>query len=146
MKSIIYAFIARSAAVVIGINTMIGNAITSVIAGGFNLASFVVASITAAILKTLDLKRYQHAALMLDQYSDLSELQLLININRVRDDALKQRAWTMMHTISINRLGTALHTQCGWPTARIHSYLKPVIESIPGMVYQAGDNYEESSD
>lgn len=146
MKSMIYTFIARSAAIAIGVNAMIGNGITSVIAGAFNLIGYAIGSTCTAILKMLDLKRYQHAALMLDQYSDLTELQILININKVRDDALEKKMWTMMHTISINRLGTALHTQCGWPPARIHSYLKPVIETIPGMVYQGGEEFPDQGE
>ena len=146
MKEMIYTFIARSANLIIGLNTLIGNAITSFIAAIFNFVSIAIGFLVANLLKSLDRKRYQHAILMLDQYSELNELELLIRINQVRDDALKQRTWTMMHTIAMNKLGTALHTQCGWSPARIHGYMKPVVESIPGMVYQGGEDYPEDTE
>lgn len=142
MKSALYEFVAKFAAFLIGVNTGIGNAITGFIAGIFNYVSMTLGVSAASLLKKLDNKRYQHSALMLDQYHELSELELLININRVCDDALRQRSWTMMHTISIHKLGTALHVQCGWPPERVHGYLKPVIEKIPGMVYQGGEYSE----
>lgn len=146
MKDMIYSFVAKSAAIVVGLNVMIGNAVTSFIGGIFNFVSITISASAATLLKSIDLKRFQYSALMLDQYAELNELDLLIKINQVRDDALRQRTWTMMHTIAMNKLGTALNVQCGWPPARVHSYLKPVIESIPGMVYQGGDEFSEEAE
>lgn len=143
MKALIYNNLAKAGAITIGLNLMVGQAVTGFIGGIFNTTNWVVSNLTAYLLKTLDGPRYEHAMQTLDQRSDLIELDLLMRINKVKEDALRQKAWTVMHTIAINKLGSALHTQCGWEPARIHGYMKPVIESIPGMVYMGGDEYTE---
>lgn len=143
MKQFLYNGLAKSAAIAIGFNVVVGQAITGFIGGIFNVISYSLGNGTAFLLKAIDTDRYKHAVATLDQRDNLGELDLLMKINQVKEDALKQRMWTMMHTIAINRLGAALHTQCGWSVARIHGYIKPVVESIPGMVYMGGDEYSE---
>jgi len=142
MKNASYKLITNVSAFLIGLNAAIGNGIIGLIGGVFNSVSIAMGIAASSLLRKIDDKRYQHSKLMFEQYAELNELELLINITKVRDDAIRQRSWTMGHTISINRLGTALHVQCGWPPERVHGYLKPVIEKIPGMIYQGGEYAE----
>ena len=71
MKSALYEFVAKFAAFLIGVNAGIGNAITGFMAGIFNYVSVTLGISAASLLKKLDNKRYQHSALMLDQYHEL---------------------------------------------------------------------------
>jgi hypothetical protein len=143
MKQLLF----KTTAVVIGslisANTSIGNAITSVVAFAFNAVNEVLRGIGKRLMGFIDSERFQHVELTTDQYSELAELNLLMAANKVKEDALRSRTWTMMHTMAINKIGSALYSNCGWDPPRIHGYLRQVIESIPGMVYCAGDDYEQ---
>lgn len=143
MKQLLF----KTTAVVIGslisANTSIGNAITTVIAFAFNATNEVLRSVGKWLMSRVDSERFEHIELTQDQCEELTELNLLMQANRVKEDAMRARVWTMMHTMAMNKIGTALHNSCGWEPARIHCYLKQVVESIPGMVYSAGDEYEE---
>jgi hypothetical protein len=143
MKAILYNLINRSSAAIIGANAATGEAIVSAVAGVFNLVTMALGTISSKILRALDSNRFEHAKQTFNQYESLAELDLLIKINQVKEDALRQKAWTMYHTIALNRLGSALHANCGWPPARVHAYVKPLIESIPGMVYYSGDEFSD---
>jgi hypothetical protein len=143
MKELLYENLARSASVFIGLNIVIGQAVTGLVGGVFNLVTFAVSRTTAFLLSKIDSDRYKHNVEAMDQRGNLIELDILMKINRVKEDALKQKVWTVMHTIAINKLGSALRMQCGWEPARIHGYIKPVIESIPGMVYMGGEEHSE---
>jgi hypothetical protein len=142
MKQLLF----KTTAVVIGslisANTSIGNAITTVVAFVFNAVNEVLRGAGKRLMNTIDSERLQHVELTTDQYSELAELNLLMAANKVKEDALRGRTWTVMHTMAMNRIGTALHNNCGWDPPRIHGYLRQVVESIPGMVYCAGDEYE----
>lgn len=144
MKAQLYLLIARIADSLLAVNMFIGNAIVSIIGGIFNFITFIVGSCSSFFLRSIDENRYNHGRLMLQQVGELSELKILAQIVEVKENALQNRAWTAMHSIAINQLGTALHVNCGWPPARIHGYIKPIIESIPGMVYMGGDEYSEN--
>lgn len=146
MKLFLYNNLAKTAAIVIGLNVVVGQTVTGFIGGTFNLVTHAISGVASYLLRALDADRYEHAVQTLDQRNDLTELDILMRINQVKEDALKQKMWTVMHTIAMNKLGGALHTQCGWEPARIHGYLKPVIESIPGMVYTGGDEYSENEE
>jgi hypothetical protein len=143
MKQLLF----KTTAVVIGslisANTSIGNAITTVVAFVFNAVNEVLRGAGKKLMNAIDSERFQHIELTTDQYSELTELNLLMAANKVKEDALRGRTWTVMHTMAMNRIGTALHNNCGWEPPRIHGYLRQVVESIPGMVYCAGDEYEE---
>lgn len=140
-------FLFRSTAVVIGslisANSFIGNTITTVVAFAFNATNEALRIVGRKLMALLDEERLEHIELSQDQYSELTELNLLMAANRVKEDAMRGRVWTMMHTMAINKIGSALHDNCGWEPVRIHGYLRQVVESIPGMVYSAGDDYEQ---
>jgi hypothetical protein len=137
----------KTTAVVIGslisANTSIGNAITTVVAFFFNAVNEVLRGIGKKLMNAIDSEHFRYIELATDQSSELTELNLLMAASKVKEDALRSRTWTSMHTMAINRIGSALYSNCGWDPPRIHGYLRQVIESIPGMIYQAGDDYEQ---
>lgn len=123
-------------------NTSIGGAVVAIIGTIFGLGNWVLASVSRALLVALDRQQYEHISTTLEQRSTLNELELLKAATRVKEDAIGGGFWTASHTIAMNRIGTMLHHHCGWEPARIHGYLRQVVESIPGMSYVAGDEFE----
>lgn len=142
MKRFLFKTIAFIAGSLVSINMAIGNNTARAIVFFFNGINWVIQSIGAQLMKIVDEERFEHATTTLGQLSELKELDLLMAAARVKDDALKNKTWTIGHTVAMNRIGNALYAQCNWEPARIHQYLKDVVESVPGMVYMGGDDFE----
>lgn len=142
MRQVAFKTIGSVSASMVQLNLAIGNAITSLIAWGFNQVNVVIAATARYLMRSLDEERFDYYTSLLSQQSELSELQLLMAARKIKEDALKGRVWTAMHTIAINKIAGALHYDCGWEPPRIHQYLREVVESIPGMVYGTGDDFE----
>jgi hypothetical protein len=99
--------------------------------------------IAKGIMFTLDEERAEHARLLAEQMEDLSELGMMQRASMVKDDAIQRRVWTVGHTVALNQIGMALANQHGWEHARVHAYLRGVVESVPGLRYESED--EEGS-
>ena len=143
MKYFLFRTIATLTAALIGLNLSIGNGLTSIIANIFNSFNSIIKYIAENILIFIDKDRYAHVSLAASQSFELNELNLLMAANKVKEDAVKNKTWTIGHTIALNKIGNALHISCRWEPARIHRYLKDLVESIPGMVYMSGGDYDE---
>jgi hypothetical protein len=100
-------------------------------------------SVAKALMTLVDSERTEHDRLTAEQQDGLSELNVLGRAAQVRDDALSRKVWTMGHTIEMNRIGLALVNHYGWEPARVHSYLRGVVESIPGLAYEGTDDGPE---
>ena len=71
------------------------------------------------------------------------ELQLLAKATELKEHAIEIGDWTEHHTIALNAIGKALLEDCQWEEVHVHAYLKNVVESVPGLYYQAGDDEDE---
>ena len=127
----------------ISVNTSVGNMITTFIAFVFNAINEALRLLAKGLMNFIDPQRFEYIEATQNQYSELSELNLLIQATSVKENALSHRAWTLMDSITINKIGESLHHNCGWEPARIHAYMRQVVESIPGLVYNGGDEYEQ---
>jgi len=145
VKNFTFKTIASIIGSIITMNLFIGNSITSIVAWTFNSLNSVVRFCGEKILVAIDEDRYTHANLTSSQSTELAELNLLVAANKVKEDAISGKAWTIGHTIAMNKIGNALYISCKWEPARIHKYFKELIESIPGMVYMAGDDFDDKS-
>lgn len=143
MKLFLFKTIAFVAGSLVSINMTIGNSIAKGLVAFFNGINWLIQSISAQLMTIVDKDRFNHARTALDQLPELKELDLLMAASKVKDDAIKNKTWTIKHTIAMNQIGSALYAQCSWEPARIHQYLKQVVESVPGMVYMGGDDFEE---
>ncbi|MFZ9326290.1 MAG: hypothetical protein ACO24H_02375 [Polynucleobacter sp.] len=143
MKKLAFRAIAFSVGVLIASNLAVGNFLTTLIARFFNSLNGFVRFIGQAALMSIDKDQYTYSDALAQQEEALAELDLVIGAHKVKEDAMKRRAWTMMHTLAINKIGSALHNQYDWEIPRVHQYLRDIVESIPGMVYCGGDDYEE---
>jgi len=139
MRLIIFSSVVQLAGLLTSINNTIGNTATSLLVNFFNSVNNIIKFSCSYLAKIIDEERFNHMNSTAEQYSNLMELDLLMCVTKVKEDALKRKLWTTMHTIAINKIGTALHVQHGWEPARVHGYLRQVIEDIPGMTYVAGD-------
>jgi hypothetical protein len=143
MKFFLFQAVATSTGLILSINLAVGNAVTSIVVSFFNIISTVVKFIAERLMLIIDADRYKYASLATKQSAELMELNLLMAANKVKEDAIATKTWTMDHTIALNKIGTALYVSCNWEPAKVHKYFRPLVESISGMSYMAGDDFEE---
>jgi hypothetical protein len=141
MKKILFRSIASFTGLLIAFNLGVGTFITSTIAKSFNLLNRLISGSAKFFLHAIDKKQYEYDSALANQKDELGELDLMIAAHKVKEDAMRRRMWTMMHTIAINKIGSGLHTDYDWEVPRVHQYLRDIVESIPGMVYCNGDDY-----
>jgi len=142
VKSFLFRIVAIISASLIAANLAIGNAISELVANIFNGINSAIKFLSERLMIAIDSDRYNHASLAINQSGELMELKLLAAANRVKEDAVKTRVWTINHTIAINKIANALFFSCRWEKERIHGYFKPLVESIPGMSYMPGDDFD----
>lgn len=142
MKNFLFTQVAVISAFLVGTSTSIGSFVVDLISGAFNGFNWLVRAIAVRLMMLIDVDRYSYTSRVIEQRGDLTELNVLKSITSVKESALRDKVWTMSHTAAMNQLGNALHTQCGWEPARIHYYMRGVIEQIPGLVYYGGDDFE----
>lgn len=142
MRKLIFAFTSSVFSFLIFVNTSIGNFTTNLIALPFNFANAGFRFFGKFIMKAIDSERLTYIERVAEQVEELSELKLLTIINKTKEDAIRNRVWTMNHTMTIQQAGSVLYSSHNWKPARIHGYLRAVVESIPGMTYMAGGDYE----
>lgn len=98
------------------------------------LADLLVALTTATAgttLKIIDRERMSHAESAVDQSETINELQILINISEVKEDAIKHGAWNEDHEHKLNIFGTILYNEHDWELEQVQRYIYEVIESGP---------------
>lgn len=65
------------------------------------------------------------------------ELKLLESSYKVRDHAQETGDWTDKHTEAIEAVGNALLLDLGWDEQAVEQHMKAVVESIPGLEFDA---------
>jgi hypothetical protein len=139
VKRFLYEVSASFLSGLIVANSTIGNVIIDVLGRCFSFFSFLLSKVSVFVLTSIDKERYDHTASVIQQSKQLTELNLLKAAVEVKEDAVRNRVWTMQHTAAINRIGNILHFQYGWEVTRVHGYLRQIVESIPNMTYGAMD-------
>lgn len=119
------------------------NFVLDLISKLFNGLYFALASLFKYVLWLIDKDRVYHAEQVMQQEDINTELQILLHTTKVKEDALGRGAWTSEHSIAINKLSQQLYDECEWSKERIHTYMRAIIESIPGLQYVAGDDDED---
>lgn len=145
MKNLLFRVVGFLMGSLIGINVAVGNAVAVAVEFVFGSINQALAWLARTMLRAIDKQRHDYIESVLGQTDELRELDLMMAASRVKESALEARVWTAMHTLMMNKIGTALHHNCGWEIPRIHQYLRDVVESIPGMVYTAGDDFPEDA-
>lgn len=112
----------------------------------FNFIYYSIASIFKGILWIIDKDRVYHAEQVLEQEDIGTELNILVRVSEIKNDALTRGAWTNNHSMLINKLSQQLYTDCDWSPHRIHTYMRAIVESIPGLSYVPGNEEEDDDD
>jgi hypothetical protein len=97
-----------------------------------------------AILWLIDRSRVEHAELVMSQEYLSTELEILMAVSKIKEDALSKKKWTNYHTATLTELSQQLYDNCNWDEDKIHGYIKNIVESIPGLTYIVGDEDDDS--
>lgn len=111
-----------------------------------NLFISIVANIFKYILMLIDKDRVHHAQQVVEQESMANELEILMHVSKVKEDALSRASWTNDHSIALNQLSQKLYNECEWSKERIHEYMRAIVETIPGLTYVAGEDDDDEDD
>jgi len=135
MRSFLFHAVART----IGLQIIIIEWLTStsrLILGKAGL--FLMNAIDPTLLKTYSglLEQYEDGKTLENQQL---ELKLLTGASQIRDHAAETGDWTDRHSEAIAAIGDALIEQMNWEEDAVHQYLKEVVESIDGLVYEVED-------
>lgn len=103
----------------------------------------LVAYLFRMTLWLIDRERIDHAQHVVQQMSMNNELQILMNVSKIKEDALDRKLWTSDHSLALNELSSQLYHECDWDKDRIHDYMRAIVESIPGLSYVAADDDED---
>jgi hypothetical protein len=140
VKLFLFRTVASITGFLIGINLAVGNLVGSLVAYFCNGLSLVIRFIGERLMMWIDADRYRHASVAAKQSAELTELSLLMAANQIKEDAVESKVWTARHTNALNVIANELHNSCGWEPVRIHKYLRPLVESIPGMGYSSTED------
>lgn len=110
------------------------NLIVKLVAGGFK-----------GLLFLIDRKRVRHLENAMNQSDVINELEILILISKIKEDALMRKSWTSSHSIALDELGSRLYGECDWSKSSVHGYMRAIVESIPGLSY-AGEVGDDDDD
>ena len=116
----------------IDILTGVGNTIIAFVANIFKMSMWLI-----------DKERVDHTETVIEQFPLNNELQILMNVTRLKEDALERKTWTNHHSSALNQLSSKLYNECNWDQSRIHEYMRAIVESIPGLSYVPGDDEED---
>jgi len=120
-----------------------GEVVLEIIESIIGLSMVIVQYIFKTLLKLIDSQRLDHTSTLVDQTEIYQELDVLINVNKIKQDALDREDWTPAHTMAINTLSNVLYNNCNWEIEAIHEYMKNIVESIPGLTYVLDDEEED---
>lgn len=98
------------------------------------------------ILWLIDQDRMDHAEEAVRQTDLSTELEILIMVSKVKEDALNVGFWRENHSMALNELGSRLYNECEWEEEEIHNYMRMIVESIPGLTYAYSDDEDDEDD
>lgn len=106
----------------------------------------LTAHIFKFILWLIDDERINHAEEAVKQSSLSTELEILMMVSKVKEDALNVGFWRENHSMALNELGSRLYNECEWEEDEIHRYMRMIVESIPGLTYAITDDDEDEDE
>lgn len=98
------------------------------------------------ILWLIDSKRTKYTEEVILQSDISTELEILMMVSKVKEDALNIGFWLDNHSMALNELGSRLYNECEWEEEDIHRYMRMVVESIPGLTYATSDDIDDEDE
>lgn len=94
----------------------------------------IATGLSAHFMKLIDYKRMVHAESIAEQLEEMKELEILNNINQVRNEAVEIGKWIEDHENRLNFLGNLLYNEYDWEVEQVERYLHEVIETGPQIM------------
>ena len=108
------------------------NSVTlSAIRGISDTAINITLASTAMLLKIIDKERMAYAESAAQQHEEINELQILANIDEIRNDAVRHGEWNEEHEHKLNFFGNLLCNHYNWEVNQVERYLHEVIATGP---------------
>jgi hypothetical protein len=142
MKAFFFNLVVAFANLLIIANAKIGSWISLFVGTVSSGLDSLIRVLGGKVLYLIDADRHKHFSTVASQRDELVELSLLASANAVKEDALAKKLWMPSHTHALNAIANELQASCGWEHVKIHAYLKPLVEGIPGLNYASGDEPE----
>lgn len=98
------------------------------------------------LLWLIDRKRTDYTEQVVLQSDMSTELEILMMVSKVKEDALNIGFWRENHSMALNELGSRLYNECDWEEEDIHRYMRMVVESIPGLTYATSDDADDEDE
>jgi hypothetical protein len=122
--------------------SLIGNLFEWFADQSLNLGIFLqtlIAKVGYTTLKLFYKNNLEEAERIIEATAVNTELTLLSKASELKDHAVSIGDWTEHHTVALNAIGNALLHECDWEQKDVHTYLKRVVESVPGLTYDEED-------
>jgi hypothetical protein len=103
-----------------------------------------LANLAMFLLRRLDPAKMEEIEAGIELTKQQTELQLLDSASKLRDHALEEGEWTESHSEAIYAIANALGSECGWDEEHVDTYIREIVESIPGLTY--GDDEDDDED
>lgn len=104
----------------------------------------IVAKTTYHLAKFVCKEQAEYYDALMPQINYLSELKLIQETFKVRDDALEEDDWNGNHYQHLNYLMSSLHEFHGWEKSDIDDHMTLLVKSGPeGYEYEPSDIEEE---
>ena len=88
------------------------------------------------LLKRVDGNRVKEEQSETEHLKVQLELALMQAAIRIKESAEADDSWTDDHSEALNMVGVRLIEECQWDSVSVHSYFKPLVESIEGLEYE----------
>jgi hypothetical protein len=104
---------------------------------------FLIVNLGVALMKLVDNEEYEAIQAKMQLESQQAELDLLASVSKLKEHAMEIGDWTEEHTEALKAIGNALLNECSWDKEHVHRYLREVVESIPGLHYETGEDEDD---
>jgi hypothetical protein len=101
-----------------------------------DIIAAIITAFTANLLLIIDSDRMHHAKSAVEQNNEITELQVLENIEQVRNEAVRVGAWNEEHEFRLNFFGNLLCNEYDWEVEQVERYLHEVISTGPSNGFE----------
>lgn len=136
MKTYLYDLIAHSCIAFAGVTDFVANLLILVTVKVFTFNKVTYAHLCMWLLKRVDGERVKGEQSETERLKSMLELALMQAAIRIKESAEADDSWTDDHSEALNMVGVRLIEECQWDSVSVHSYFKPLVESIEGLDYE----------
>lgn len=136
MKTYLYDLIAYSCIAFAGVTDFVANLLILMTVKVFTFNKVTYAHLCMWLLKRVDGERVEGEQSETERLKSMLELALMQAAIRIKESAEADDSWTDDHSEALNMVGVRLIEECQWEADSVHSYFKPLVESIEGLDYE----------